>query len=163
MNKHKENCKRWGFNVGWADTVRPTGRGCADLLPKKEIIQTWTLITRPNFSINKEQFYRNQHWNSCWAGKLAITPNGDIIPCVFAREHIVSNVKSGLEEIVDSKALQNLWKITKDQIEGCQDCEYRYACHDCRPLAEATTGNLYAQNPRCSYNPIAGEWKGGEK
>jgi radical SAM protein with 4Fe4S-binding SPASM domain len=154
-----------GFATNRADVVRPSGRGsCADLLPKDEIIQTWALMTKPDFSTSKEQFYRNQHWNSCWARKIAITADGGIMPCIFAREHLVSSVEIGLEEAINSEGLQNLWKITKDQVEGCQNCEYRYACHDCRPLAEGTTGNLYAKNPRCTYDPYSGEWqKGGEK
>lgn len=158
-----------GFETGRADVVRPTGRGsCADLLPKEEVIRTWALMTKPDFSTSKERFYRNRFWNSCWAGKIAITSSGEIIPCIFAREYVVSNTKNGLEEGVNSETLQNLWKITKDQIEGCQSCEYRYACHDCRPLAEGATDNLYAKNPRCTYDPLIGEWispkkKGGER
>lgn len=165
LMKTQEGLNEMGFASTRADVVRPTGRGgCADLLPRDEIIQTWALMTKPNFSTSKEAFYRHQHWNSCWAGKIAISPNGGIMPCIFAREHIVSNVEKGLEETVNSKNLQNLWKITKDQVEGCQDCEYRYACYDCRPLAESTTGNLYGKSPRCSYDPSKGEWqKGGEK
>lgn len=62
-----------GFEANRADVVRPTGRGsCADLLPKEEVIRTWALMTEPDFSTSKEQFYRNLHWNSCWAGKIAI-------------------------------------------------------------------------------------------
>lgn len=157
-----------GFETSKVDVVRPAGRGgCADLLPKEEIIRTWALMAKPDFSTNKEQFYRNQYWNSCWAGKVAITSGGGIIPCIFAREYVVSNVERGLDEAINSEELQSLWKITKDQIKGCQGCEYRYACHDCRPLAKDTTGNLYAKSPRCTYNPLAGEWlesqkKGGE-
>jgi len=157
------------FNDVGIDVLRPTGRGsCNYLLPKDEIIQTWALMTKPDFSVNEEEFYRNQHWNSCWAGKIAITADGGIMPCIFARKHVVSNVERGLGEAVNSEKLQHLWKITKDQVEGCRDCEYRYACHDCRPLAEDTTGNLYAKSPRCTYNPLIGKWvkplkKGGEK
>lgn len=149
-----------GFEATRAvDVIRPTGRGgCADLLPKDEVIQTWALITKPDFSTTKEEFYRNHHWNSCWAGKIAITSDGRIMPCIFARQHIVSDAEKGLEEAVNSENLQSLWKITKNQVERCQNCEYRYACHDCRPLAEGTTGNLYAKNPRCAYNPLTGEW-----
>lgn len=80
------------------------------------------------------------------------------MPCIFARAHTVGDVNRGLEEVINSKGLQSLWKITKDEIETCRNCEYRYACHDCRPLAEDTTGNFYAKNPRCNYNPLRGEW-----
>jgi len=88
------------------------------------------------------------------------------MPCIFARDHIVSNVNQGLEEAVNSEELQGLWGITRDRVEGCNCCEYRYACHDCRPLAEDTTGNLYAKSPRCTYDPLTGIWnqmRGGDK
>jgi len=148
-----------GFEARKADVLRPTGRGsCADLLPADDVIRTWALMTKPDFSTSREQFYRHQYWNSCWAGKIAITADGGIMPCIFAREHIVSNIEKGLEEAVNNEDLQHLWKITKDQVEGCQDCEYRYTCYDCRPLAESTIGNLYAKSPRCTYNPLTGEW-----
>ncbi len=143
-----------------ADVIRPTGRGgCTNLLPDDKFIRTWALMTGPNFYVDRETFHRNQRWNPCWAGKIAITADGGIIPCIFARNHVVSNVQQqGLEGAINGDELQNLWKITKDDIEGCQECEYRRACHDCRPLAEDTTGNLYAKSPRCTYDPHTGEW-----
>lgn len=155
-----EKLREMELYSGGVDVIRPTGRGsCAELLPEGEILQTWALMTKPSFSTSREKFVRNHYWNNCWAGKIAITAEGGVMPCIFAREHIVANVEQGLEEAVNKKELQNLWKITKNDIEECQDCEYRYTCHDCRPLAEDTTGNLYAKNPRCVYNPYSGEWK----
>lgn len=164
ISETQAKLQEMGFNSAKTDVLRPTGRGsCGDLFPKNEVIRTLALLTKPDFSTSKEQFYRYQHWNSCWAGKIAVTSNGGIMPCIFARNHIVSSVERGLEEAINSKHLQNLWRITKDEIEGCHECEYRYACHDCRPLAEDTTGNLYAKNPRCTYNPLTGEWLEAER
>lgn len=74
-----------------------------------------------------------------YLGKIAITATGKVMPCIFARSHMVTNIEGGLEEAVNNKELQGLWKITKDRIETCRDCEYRYTCIDCRPLAEDTT------------------------
>lgn len=67
--------------------------------------------------------------------------------------------RSTLAEILAGEQLYALWGLTKDQVEVCRDCEYRYACGDCRPAAMGRYGNLYAKYPRCSYNPYAGEWK----
>ncbi len=39
--------------------------------------------------------------------------------------------------------------LTKDKIETCQDCEYRYACFDCRAKAESLT----SKPADCWYNP----------
>lgn len=168
VSEMQAKLQEMGFNSTKTDVLRPTGRGsCRELFPTNKVIQTLALLTKPDFSTSEEQFYRHRYWNSCWAGKIAVTSSGEVMPCIFARGHTVSNIENGLEEVIKSGGLQNLWKITKDQVEGCQDCEYRYACHDCRPLAEDTTGNLYAKNPRCNYNPLVGEWlegrEGGEK
>ena len=107
----------------------------------------YALLTKPNFRADRNSFTRNKHWNSCWAGKITVSATGDVIPCIFARNHVVSNIVSGLEDAIYNDNLQTLWKITKDSVATCKDCEYRYGCSDCRPLSEDTYGNLYAKNP----------------
>ena len=89
---------------------------------------------------------------------IAVTAVGDIIPCVAGRQHIVGHVAEELEEVVEGNHLQKLWRISKDKIKVCSDCEYRYACGDCRPLAEAEKGDLYAKTSRCTYDPLVGKW-----
>lgn len=149
-----------GLECGRPDVIRPTGRGCIpDSLPTEETINVLGMTTKPNFRTSRESFERYHHWNSCWAGKIAITSRGDVLPCVFAREHIVGNIlQTGLEGIAFGENLQRLWRLTKDDVDTCKDCEYRYACKDCRPLAEALGGTLRSKYPRCTYNPYAGTW-----
>jgi MoaA/NifB/PqqE/SkfB family radical SAM enzyme len=63
------------------------------------------------------------------------------------------------------RKLETVWRSTKDNVLVCQDCEYKYACFDCRPLSEgANQGRgeyLSAPYPRCTYNPYSGEWAKG--
>ena len=152
--------QQMGFTSSKIDVLRPTGRGiCIDHLPSRETLQTYALLTKPNFRADRNSFTRNKHWNSCWAGKITVSATGDVIPCIFARNHVVSNIVSGLEDAIYNDNLQTLWKITKDSVATCKDCEYRYGCSDCRPLSEDTYGNLYAKNPRCTYNPYSGQWR----
>ena len=131
------------------DVVRPTGRGRdEDLVPK-----WYPRTTCPDFWI------RDISQTRCWPGKIAITSQGDVIPCIFARDLVVGRYKGGnLAEIVRGPRLQKLWSITLDEVEVCRDCEYRYACWDCRAIAYTTTGNLYAKSPRCAYDPYDGRW-----
>jgi MoaA/NifB/PqqE/SkfB family radical SAM enzyme len=51
------------------------------------------------------------------------------------------------------------WNISKDEVEICRDCEYRYACTDCRAFTDKKA-NKYARPSRCNYNPYQGLWKG---
>ncbi len=138
------------------DIIRPTGRGCNhDLLPAKETITKWGLMKEANFWTSKEEFIRAHHWNGCWAGKIAITSFGEVIPCIFARDYIVGNIlKAELRGIVFSRGLQRFWRVTKDDVRVCDVCEYRYACRDCRPLAVVKGGDLKSKYPRCGYDPF---------
>ncbi len=110
------------------------------------------------FNTSRESFYKNQKWNSCWFGKVAITSKGDIIPCIFARECVLGNLRTNSYEKI-KEAVLKAWSITKDQVRECCDCEYRYSCHDCRPLAKGLSGDLYGKYPRCCYNPANGIWE----
>jgi radical SAM protein with 4Fe4S-binding SPASM domain len=138
------------------DTMRPSGRGCnPELIPDER-----------DFSQEPHRHSIKQNENgltipgTCWNGKVALTPSGDVIPCVFARDLVVGNVlKSSLKDILSSSKLKELWGITLDKVEVCQDCEYRYACFDCRALAYLTTDNLSAKVHGCTYDPYTGQWK----
>jgi radical SAM protein with 4Fe4S-binding SPASM domain len=150
------------------DPVRPNGRGEKKLIqPDDKILIQYGFILIPNFKASKNKIttYRSNH--PCLSGKMAITEFGDILPCIFERNHILGNylAQKSLSEIVDSSILQSTWHTTKDDVAVCQDCEYRYVCFDCRPIAEtAAEGRASFQNapyPRCTYNPYSGEWGNG--
>lgn len=114
-------------------------------------------MTRPYFHTSPEDFFRNMGWNSCWSGKFAVTAVGDIIPCIFARHSVCGNILRDADEDILSN-LKKKWAFSKDQVEVCKDCEYRYACDDCRPLAVGETGVDIAKYPRCLYNPYTMQW-----
>ena len=62
-----------------------------------------------------------------------------------------------LREIVRG-GLRKYWELSLDDIEVCRDCEYRYACPDCRPITVGPTGRLTAKSAHCSYDPYRGEF-----
>lgn len=139
------------------DTVRPSGRGCNIEVTPDDERDFCQAPDRHCIERNEKGFVIP---GTCWNGKVAITPSGDVIPCVFARDLVVGNVlKSTLKGVLDSRKLKDLWKITLDDVEVCKDCEYRYACFDCRALPCSMTENLLAKVHGCTYNPYAGEWK----
>jgi radical SAM protein with 4Fe4S-binding SPASM domain len=150
-----------GVQYKLPDPVRPTGRGCSQEIQPLDLPQEFSgQIIEANFWTNRHAFHFNRRNNSCWAGKVAVTAAGEVIPCIFARDLVIGNcLKKGLEAVVQSHRLRELWGVTKDRVEVCRDCEYRYACHDCRPLAYAREKNLYAKSPRCLYDPYRGQWR----
>lgn len=115
---------------------------------------------KPNFKTSKTNFDESLNFNSCWKGKMAITENGDVFPCVFERELVLGNVENtSIKELLYSENLLNCWECDWSKIDVCKDCEYRFACKDCRPLAKSTNGNHFAKNPRCTYNPYDAKWE----
>jgi radical SAM protein with 4Fe4S-binding SPASM domain len=140
------------------DVIRPVGRGInPEYFPEKYGLLS--MREEPLFPVNKENFRKYMRWNSCWMGKAAITSTGDVLPCVFARDQKAGNIhEKSLEEIIE-EGLMDYWQMTRDEIEVCSDCEYRYLCQDCRPWAYGFTGSLNAKSPRCLYNPHKGEWE----
>lgn len=125
----------------------------------KELINS-VKFRYPKFKADKKRFIDNISKNSCWHGKIAITDNGDVIPCVFERDIIYGNIKQQtLDNIIQSDTIGKFWNMNFEYIESCKDCEFRYACKDCRPLGKSVNGNLYQKNPRCCYNPHSGEWE----
>lgn len=156
-----------GFSHKQPDVLRPKGRGDNPLImPTEESVVKYSLMLSPSFSITKDILSRNISGHPCLMGKITITDNGNVLPCIFSRNLAVGNVQeTTLREIISGQKLETIWRTTKDSVLVCQDCEYRYACFDCRPLSEGVNqgrGNyLTAPYPRCTYNPYSGEWAGG--
>lgn len=155
-----------GFRHKKPDPLRPVGRGSDNTLqPSAEILAKYGLMTQPNFRADLERVKRYVGGHSCLAGKITITDNGDVLPCIFSRSQVVGSVSEGqpLLKIVEDEPLQRIWHSTKDDVLVCRDCEYRYVCFDCRPLAGGVTlgqvDYLHAPPPRCSYDPHIGEWE----
>ncbi len=66
--------------------------------------------------------------------------------------------EKSIKNIIDDYLISNFWKISKDYIENCKDCEYRYVCRDCRPVC-MKEDNIFAKGNNCSYNPYKGIWE----
>lgn len=168
LKSTKSFIRKMGLHGRKPDLVRPNGRGEKSLIQPvgKTLIQYGFTLT-PNFKASKKKIANYKSGHPCLNGKLVITEFGDILPCIFAREYIVGNylAQNSLCEVISSSELQGIWHTTKDHVAVCQDCEYRYVCFDCRPLAEAAAQGRVdfrsAPYPRCTYNPYSGEWGNG--
>ena len=150
------------LNVSGAkfDVIREVVNGsqCEHLPDQKSIIQK-AYRKRANFFIRKYEFDEYILHNTCWYSKLVVCENGDILPCVFERNRKCGNVREKtLKNILESSELKRCWDFDFSQIDECRVCEYRYACKDCRPMAESV-GNILGKNPRCLYKPYKGEWE----
>jgi radical SAM protein with 4Fe4S-binding SPASM domain len=83
------------------------------------------------------------------------------------RTRRLGNVKdSSLAEIIGGKASVAVWRQSMDLVNSCRDCEFRFACCDCRPeaagidalLSKREEPDFSVKNPCCLYNPYTGIW-----
>ena len=107
------------------------------------------------FSKTSRHFIRYNHrYNSCWGKRLAITGDNLVHPCIFSEIVLGNIVEENVFDII--RKADAYWKITKDKIDKCKVCEFRYSCPDCRVLAMRNGGGTTSPNPFCSYDPEAG-------
>ncbi len=165
LKKTLEWIERQGFSHKVPDPIRPVGgifSWFKTLAPPLEYY-TPRLITQPEFRVSAKEIMHNLRGNPCLQGKLVVTERGGVYPCIFDRYRQVGNVlQQTLGEIIQSEVLEAVWRMSKRDIFVCKDCEFRYVCNDCRPLAAAFNGGDYlAPFPYCAYNPYTGEWGRG--
>jgi radical SAM protein with 4Fe4S-binding SPASM domain len=140
------------------DIARPTGDGPAPPPPDDPALLAGRWLLAPNFVADRQRFEHNRRWNACWAGKLNVAPDGRVMPCIMGRDETMGNAaETPLADILAGPAAAARWGLTKDQVAVCRDCEYRYACGDCRPLA-AAGGDRRGKTARCTYDPSRGDW-----
>lgn len=120
------------------------------------------IIEEDYFLTDLKNFSKSKKTNNCLKDKLFISDKGEIKNCP-SMENTKLNVKGlTLEDLIRSMGLDKYRNITKDHIEVCKDCEFRYMCTDCRAYTERTHINedgLDVSKPlKCGYNPYIGEW-----
>lgn len=154
--------KRYGneTNVG-LDVVRTCGRGNnVDTVP-------WQNFQDVHIRKDKKSFLpatistleTTLYSNICWGGLVCIHPNGDISPCEMEFESIQGNLNNNsLHEIISGN--HDIGQsLSKDKIELCNQCEYRYVCWECRAMAN-TLGEHKNHKPiTCMYDPLTGVWQ----
>ena len=114
---------------------------------------------QPNFRTKRSEFEASMYTNTCWFGKLVISTDGSIFPCEFERHITYGNVRTEtIKEVLQGGLVKKYWYLSYEKISSCRECEFRFACKDCRPIAYAEHGCLVEKNPRCQYDPFTGVW-----
>lgn len=125
-------------------------------------IKACGVISKANFAVNIKNFTESLQHNSCLNRKISIDINGDIKNCNSMPETYGNIEDTTLEEAINKPGFKKYWNITKDDIEICKDCEFRYVCTDCRAYTERTKysgDGLDLSKPlKCGYNPYTNEW-----
>jgi SPASM domain peptide maturase of grasp-with-spasm system len=120
------------------------------------------IINTKYFNTNLPKVIEAINHNSCLNRKISIDVNGDIKNCPSMPESYGNIKNTTLEEAINKPGFKKYRNITKDDIEICRDCEFRYVCTDCRAYTERTKfsdeGLDLSKPLKCGYNPYTNEW-----
>ncbi|KFF15490.1 grasp-with-spasm system SPASM domain peptide maturase [Chryseobacterium sp. JM1] len=115
------------------------------------------------FNTNISKVSEAVNFNSCLHKKMGIDLHGNIKNCPLMPESFGNIHEISLEEALVKANFKKYWSITKDKIEVCKDCEFRYICTDCRAYTEHANQNneeLDISKPlKCGYDPYTGKWE----
>ncbi|MGM0496006.1 MAG: grasp-with-spasm system SPASM domain peptide maturase [Bacillota bacterium] len=115
-------------------------------------------IRPENFIPSIKVFNESMNFNSCLNRKISFDLDGSVKNCNFSKNVIGNIFQDGINKLIENKEFNKYWNLTKDNIDICKDCEFRYICVDCRVFI-SKENNLYSKPINCSYNPYIAKWE----
>ena len=106
-------------------------------------------------------FFYSHYFNPCLGQQVAVDCGGEIRPCLWWQGKLGTILRDDLLDMIVAGIFDPYWELNRDKIEGCRDCELRYACPDCRVgRGNEGKGEIYTGKPTfCTYNPYRGKEK----
>ena len=89
-------------------------------------------------------------------GFVGVSPEGDVAPCVHLldSEAVCGNVKrTPLSELFSTNPVLCALRESRGLKGRCGRCRYRTACGGCRALAFYSSGDCFAEDPTCFFEP----------
>lgn len=115
-------------------------------------------ITPPSIST----FSRLLHSNGCMHGKISIDRNGIVKNCPSQQRSFGTVNEVSLVDVFFSQTFRSEWLTTKDAIQVCKDCEFRYGCSDCRAYLQDSSDRR-SKPLKCGYDPYKGAWSNSDQ
>lgn len=111
------------------------------------VINHWYMLPKT------ELYFESLQYNTCLNRKVGVDRFGNIKNCPSARQSYGVVGKKKISEVVNCTSFQRFWKIKKDDIKSCKECELRHMCQDCRIFIEDVQ-DIYSKPQKCKYNPF---------
>lgn len=109
------------------------------------------------FALTLEAFTEARAFNSCLNRKLSVDARGEVRNCPAMARSFGPAATTPLARVAADPVFREPWSVTKDQVETCRDCEFRYVCTDCRAFV-ADPANPLSKPARCGYDPYTAAW-----
>ncbi len=145
----------------------PNGKRVQAMGPSRYLIQmpsavvsekSCGVIEKALFSIHMKTFSEAQNHNTCLNGKISVDKRGEIRNCPSMPTSFGRVGEQTLAGALEQKQFKKYWKLGKDKIETCKDCEFRYICTDCRAYTSDPNNDL-SKPIKCGYDPYTGQWQ----
>jgi SPASM domain peptide maturase of grasp-with-spasm system len=104
-----------------------------------------------------QTFFEAKSFNGCLNRKISVDVYGNIKNCPSMKDSYGNIRDTSLLEAVHAAGFREKWSISKDHISICRDCEFRYACSDCRAYLE-NPDDAFSKPLKCGYDPYSGTW-----
>ena len=145
------------------ESKRHTKSGYIVLVTEKVTSSNHCGIISPEFfSINIKTYTEGFTNNTCLNKKISIDVNGDIKNCPSMSKNFGNIENTSFQQALKVKDFKKYWNVSKDKIEVCKDCEFRYICTDCRAYKE-DPDNDFSKPLKCGYSPYTNQWEDWSK
>ena len=109
------------------------------------------------FAPNDDHFAEAQQFNTCLNRKISVDARGRIRNCPALPAAFGHVSDTPLADALDRPGFTEYWDVSKDDVDVCRDCEFRYVCTDCRAFT-ADPDDPYSKPVGCSYDPYTATW-----
>lgn len=94
------------------------------------------------------QYIENKRYHPCFSNSIGISADGNVLPCIMKKDLSLGNLKDedSLCQLLLSKQYLDLRTLTKDKIDNCNTCAFRYACGDCRAIEHSLYSTSFCAN-----------------
>lgn len=133
-----------GVQIMYSGIMKLSEKDCGQICPA-------------SFSVNIPHHTEALSFNSCLNRKLSVDSKGFIKNCPSQKLNYGHIKNESLSEVIKNNQFQSFWKIKKDDIKICKDCEHRYICTDCRIFTQ-DQNDPFSKPQKCSYDPYTAAW-----
>lgn len=128
-------------------------------LSLEEIFENENIESPSDFILDIDIYLEALNHNLMFNKSIFIDSLGNTKKHLKDPENYGNIAKNNILEIIKNDNFNEFWNISKDQIEVCKDCEFRYVCPDGRIPEKIKSEKFdYTFNTSCNYDPYQGIW-----
>lgn len=111
--------------------------------------------SRGDMIVNIPFFMESQKHNTYYNRKIFFDGKQIFFPYTERNPKKYYSANEYLKEFAQK---DSIWRVNKETIDVCKDCEYRYSCFDRRIPTRRNVGQFF-NDVECNYNPYTCEWE----